>query len=202
MAKKHLFSGGFDRRKRLLAAASCVAIAASPAVAADLVNDRDAFAPTEVASVIVVNDARTADGAAVNADDKSGFTRQWPFAAAAAVVAAALIKIIGWTGVRRGLKRAATVVGPAVTNAAGAVGKVSINAVKAVGSVFRGPIRWVIGAGVIVFAVFLGIGFYDAEWIAGVFLGATGALMGAAGVSRVRGAFACCRALVGRRNPD
>lgn len=100
--------------------------------------------------------------------------KHWLAAGAVAAAIAGLIRLFGWPRISAALGQA----GEAVVAASGA-------AVRYVGEAVKSPVRsLMLIAGLSLFAL-AGVGFYDVEWLAGLFTGGALVLAGILGSRRI-----------------
>ncbi|MCB2112527.1 MAG: hypothetical protein KDD85_03160 [Parvularculaceae bacterium] len=169
----------------LLAAVSLTAasIAAAPANAAALA---EPAAPVEPAAIELVLAPTHHD------EERAGpviGAKRLGFAAAALAAFAGLARIIGFKRLKTAAISGARIAGK--TAAAGA--RASMTAVKAAARAASSPLRFFLAlAGLGVFAL-AGVGFYDVEWLGGLFVGALMAILVAHGAARTKKALAPIR---------
>ncbi len=169
-----------SRKTRLAMMAGASLLAAAGGVAAAGAADFDA------AAYPAVVDAPVHDGTIVAGDhgDEKGqpAAKRWALVAVAAGALAGIVRLIGAKKVLRAVSNGAAVTGRAAA-------KAGANAAKAVGKAAGSPLLFVgIASGLALFAL-LGAGLYDIEWIAGLAVGATMAVIALYGAMKVRGLF-------------
>ena len=165
------------KRAALLAASSMLAASASFGAAASV--SALSTDPSASAVVIEVPLEPASPAASEEAEQSSSPAGKWALAALAAGGLAWLLKVFG---VRKAADSVVRVADSAARGAATATGAV----VKAAGRAVRSPLRWAAGAFALGLFVLTGVGLYDIEWIAGLAVGAGLALVGAAGVRKLR----------------
>ncbi|MDZ7628580.1 MAG: hypothetical protein U5J99_09305 [Parvularculaceae bacterium] len=148
----------------VLAAASFAAIGAAAPLTAGA-------APYEPAPI---EHAAAADHGDAEARAADVAVKRWLAGGAVAAALAGLIQIFGWSRISASLKRAGSAAMAAPAAAARYVG----NAVKS-------PFRFALLAGGLSLFALTGVGLYDVEWIGGMAVGATIALVGAFGAAKI-----------------
>lgn len=169
-----------SKRAALLAAASLTAAGlASGALAADA-----AYAPTLEEVVVTSEPLEPAVFASPAEPERQN--RMLMLSAAAAATLALIGHLIGWRTIRRNVAAA----GPHMARAARAAAAAPATAARAIGRKMSSPLRALLIFASLVTAAFIGVGFYDVEWLGGLIVGAAMVIAGTRPVTRMRSAFA------------
>ncbi|MEL7486962.1 MAG: hypothetical protein AAGJ87_07090 [Pseudomonadota bacterium] len=157
--------------KKASALKTLLLAAASTAAATTAVAVSDEAAPYETA-IVEAAPVLVAEASSAEAPAPIVKPRNWLIAAFATGALAGLVRLLGGKRTINAVREAAATAAPKVARAARDAAKAPISAVKTAGAAMASPLKWaaaILGLGML---GFVGVGFYNVEWLGGLVVGA------------------------------